>query len=55
LKSITEKVFTLDEKTQVYPGHGEPTTLKKEKEKFGVFSSHPHPPDPYGDVLWLKS
>ena len=55
VKSITEKIFTLDDSTQVYPGHGEPITLKKEKEGFGVFSSRPHPPDLYGDVLWLTS
>ena len=34
IKSITEKIFTLDDNTQVYPGHGEPTTVKKEKEGF---------------------
>lgn len=55
VKSITEKIFMLDDSTQVYPGHGEPTTLKKEEEGFGAFSSRPRPPGLYGDVLWLTS
>jgi len=55
VKSITEKLFTLADETQVYPGHGEPTILKKEKTEFNVFSSRPHPPNLCGDVLWLSS
>ena len=55
VKSITEKIFALDDDTRVYPGHGEPTTLKKEKGEFATFSSRPHPPDLSGDVLWLSS
>ena len=54
VKSITEKIFTLDDNTQVYPGHGEPTTLKKEKDEFTTFSSRSHRPDLCGDVLWLS-
>ena len=54
VKSITEKIFTLDNNTQVYPGHGEPTTLKKEKEEFTTFSSRSHRPGLCGDVLWLS-
>ncbi len=54
VKSITEKIFTLDDNTQVYPGHGELTTLKKEKDEFTTFSSRPHRPDLCGDVLWLS-
>lgn len=55
IKSITGKIFTLDDDTQVYPGHGDSTIVKKEKDKFAVFSSHPHKPDLCGDVLWLSS
>jgi glyoxylase-like metal-dependent hydrolase (beta-lactamase superfamily II) len=55
VKSITEKIFTLDGSTQVYSGHGEPTILKKEKDEFRIFSSRPHRPDLCGDVLWLTT
>ena len=53
IASITGKIFTLADDTQVYPGHGDSTTLKKEKDEFAVFSSRPHDPALYGDVLWL--
>ena len=55
IKSITDKIFILDDDTRVYPGHGEPTVLKKEKEEFAVFSSRPHHPNLCGDVLWLSA
>ena len=55
IKSITSQIFPLDDDTQVYPGHGDSTVLKKEKENFAVFSSRPHNPTLCGDVLWLSS
>ena len=55
VKSITSKIFTLDDDTQVYPGHGDSTILKKEKEEFAIFSSQPHRPNLCGDVLWLSA
>ncbi len=55
IKSITEKLFALPGETQIYPGHGESTTVKKGKDEFAVFSSRPHAPDLCGDVLWLSS
>ena len=55
IKSITDKIFILDDDTQVYPGHGEPTVLKKEKEEFAVFSSRPHHHNLCGDVLWRSA
>ena len=55
IKSITGQIFTLDGDTQIYPGHGNPTTVKKEKETFAAFSSRPHDSNLYGDVLWLSS
>ena len=55
IKSITDKIFILGNDTQVYPGHGEPTILRKEKEEFADFSSRPHSPSLCGDVLWLSS
>ena len=55
IKSITEKIFVLPDDTQIYPGHGDSTVLKKEKEEFAVFVSRPHARDLHGDVLWLRT
>jgi glyoxylase-like metal-dependent hydrolase (beta-lactamase superfamily II) len=55
IESITDKIFCLPEDTQVHPGHGDSTILKKEKEEFALFSSRPHDPNLCGDVLWLPS
>jgi len=55
IKSITSKLFTMDDDTQVYPGHGNPTLLKKAKDEFAVFSSRSHDPNLCGDILWLSS
>lgn len=55
VESLTNRIFTLPDETQVYPGHGDATVLKKEKYEFKVFSSRPHDPDLCGDVVWLSS
>ena len=55
IKSITGKIFVLPDDTQIYPGHGDGTVLKKAKDEFAVFSSRPHSPDLCGGVLWLSS
>ncbi len=52
--SITRRLFVLPDDTLVYPGHGEDTVLRKEKEEHRVFSQRTHPPDLCGDVLWLS-
>lgn len=54
LQSITQKLFQLSDDTLVFPGHGDPVELKKAKEEYRVFSSKEHPPDLYGDVVWLS-
>ncbi len=55
IESITDKLFVLPDDTQVHPGHGASTILKKEKDEFSVFSSRPHDQNLCGSVLWLSS
>ncbi len=55
VRSIKERLLVLPDETVVYPGHGEPTTLAKEKTKFAAFSARPHSPDLHGDVARLSS
>ena len=55
IESISSKIFVLPDDTTIYPGHGDSTLLRKEKEEFAIFSSHSHDPNLFGDVLWLSS
>lgn len=55
VESITWKIFVLPDDTRIYPGHGNTTVIKKEKEEFAVFASRPYNPNLCGDVLWLSS
>ena len=54
ITSITEKLFELPEDIQVYPGHGEPTTIKEAKQEYEVFSARPQDPNLCGDVVWTS-
>ena len=55
IESVTQKLFELPESTQVYPGHGEATTIKEAKQEYEVFSARPHDPNLYGDIVWTSS
>jgi len=54
VKSLQEKIFVLPDDTRVFPGHGEPTVLEREKEEFKIFSSRPHRPDLCGTCCGCK-
>jgi glyoxylase-like metal-dependent hydrolase (beta-lactamase superfamily II) len=54
IRSITEKLFGLSDQTEVYPGHGEATTIKEAKQQYEVFSARPQDPNLCGDVVWLS-
>jgi glyoxylase-like metal-dependent hydrolase (beta-lactamase superfamily II) len=55
MESLAGKIFVLPEDTRIYPGHGDSTILKKEKEAFEAFSDRFHDPSLCGDVLWSSS
>jgi hydroxyacylglutathione hydrolase len=55
IESITQKILVLPGDTEVHPGHGDSTIVKKAKEEVAVFLSRPHDPLLCGDVLWLSS
>ena len=54
IQSITDKLFELPEEAQVYPGHGEATTIKEAKKQYEVFSSRPQNLNLCGHVEWLS-
>jgi glyoxylase-like metal-dependent hydrolase (beta-lactamase superfamily II) len=55
IESIANKVLVLPDDTEIYPGHGDPTIVRKEKTELAIFSSRSHDPNLFGDVLWLSS
>jgi glyoxylase-like metal-dependent hydrolase (beta-lactamase superfamily II) len=55
IASITEKIFTLPDDTQIFPGHGDSTVLKEEKDKYAIFASKTHDSNLCGDIVWLTS
>ena len=55
LESIRSKLLTLPDDTQVYPGHGDDTTIAEARRRHAVYASKTHPADQFGDVDWLES
>ena len=55
MESIITKILVLPDNKAIYPGHGDITVLKKEREEVDIFNSRPHNPELCGDVLWLSS
>ena len=54
-QSITSRLLVLPEDTQVYPGHGDDTTIGRSKKEYAAFASRGHPSDVHGHVSWMKS
>jgi hydroxyacylglutathione hydrolase len=52
IEAITSKLFPLPDDTQVFPGHGEGTTIGVARSEYAVFASREHPADLCGDVTW---
>ena len=52
IKSITDKILVLPDDTEIWPGHGDFTTVKKERDEFAIFSAGPHDPNLCGHVFW---
>lgn len=50
--SLGGTVFTWPDGTELFPGHGGPTTVGAEREAFEDFVAAEHAPDLYGDVTW---
>jgi hydroxyacylglutathione hydrolase len=55
MESIKSIILVLADDTIIYPGHGDTTILKKEREEIDIFDSRPHAPELCGDIIWLSS
>ncbi|MDW7738797.1 MAG: MBL fold metallo-hydrolase [Bacillota bacterium] len=54
LQSIKNKVLVLPDETEILPGHGESTELKKEREQIKSFESRKLGEKICGDVTWME-
>lgn len=52
LISLGETVFAWPDETELWPGHGDSTTVGAERADFERFLAEDHPPDLCGDVAW---
>jgi len=52
MQTLWQRIFVLLPKTQLLPGHGEPTTVGHEYEPFHTFLRKGWAEDAYGDVRW---
>ena len=53
--SIKTSLLSLDERTLVYPGHGDNTTIGAARREVAAFDAKEHPADLHGDVTWEGS
>jgi glyoxylase-like metal-dependent hydrolase (beta-lactamase superfamily II) len=50
--ALGQAVFSWPDDTELYPGHGDSTTVGAERCDFEHFLAADHPPDLCGDVTW---
>lgn len=53
LDSIVYKLLVLPDDTNVYPGHGDDTTIGDARKEYSIFASNPQSSDLFGTVTWL--
>lgn len=54
IDTLTQKIFVLPDETEVHPGHGDSTTLGKERPAFEAFLARGYSSSLCGDVLWSE-
>jgi glyoxylase-like metal-dependent hydrolase (beta-lactamase superfamily II) len=54
VESITTRLYTLPDETEVLTGHGGGTTIARSKQEFAAFAARPHLEDLCGDVTWAS-
>ena len=52
LDSLEHTVFTWPDEVELYPGHGDATTVGAERKAFFTFRAQPLSPEVFGDVAW---
>jgi glyoxylase-like metal-dependent hydrolase (beta-lactamase superfamily II) len=55
IRSITDRLFSLPDDTEVLPGHGANGRIGDSKREYAVFESSEHPAGLCGDVTWEGS
>jgi glyoxylase-like metal-dependent hydrolase (beta-lactamase superfamily II) len=55
IRSITSRLFQLEDDVVIHPGHGDDGTIGQSKHEYLTFATKEHPPDLCGDVLWEES
>jgi len=55
VESIGKKILPLADKTQIHPGHGDSTSLERERAAVEAFLSRPMPLGLCGDVVWTAA
>ena len=52
VRSITGRLLTLPDDTQVWPGHGDGTTIGAAAREYATFAADPPRPGLFGEVRW---